>query len=288
MTGRLLRLLELGARGLRRLGLGRLVDRAGASVGGLAARVPVRIDGLRLTGRHVGQLFYLRELARGRDRFLAELLRAAVPPGGVAVDAGAHIGYLTLVLAEAAGPDGRVLAIEPDPAAAATLRANVRRNGFEGRVVVIEAAVGAAPGEATLHVSGGGETSSLAPVPGARNAVSIAVRPIDDLVEEDPVDLVKLDLEGSEVEALHGMRRLLRRQPDLILVVELNPSLLLEMNTSAAELLALLEAEGFSIWQIDEEAGRLSPRVDLGRSEYVNLLCTRGRAQPPAAEAPRV
>jgi FkbM family methyltransferase len=269
--------LERGAAALRRLGLGALVDRAGPSVGGLVARRPVTVNRLRLAGRHVGQLYYLRELQRGRDRFLAELLRAAAPPGGIAVDVGAHIGYLTLELAREVGPDGTVYALEPDPAAAATLRANLRRNGLGARVVVAECAAGAARGRGVLHLAGGGEANTLAELPGSRGWVEVSVAAVDDVVGDKPVDVVKLDVEGSEVEALKGMERLLGRRADLALVVECHPGRLASMGTSAEELLELLRRRGFSVRQVDEAAARLCD-IDLGGAEYVNLICVRGAA----------
>jgi FkbM family methyltransferase len=280
----LLHWLERGGSALRRLGLGSVVDRAGPVVGAIAARRPVSVNGLRLAGGHVGQLYYLRELERGRDRFLGELLRTATPPGSVAVDVGAHIGYLTLELARAVGPAGRVYAMEPDPAVAATLRSNLRRNGLAARVVVVERAAGATSGRASLYVSGGGETSSLAAVPGFRRELDVAVTPVDDVIGDDPVDVVKLDVEGAEVAALQGMKRLLRRRGDLTLVVECNPALLAAMGTSAGALLALLGEEGFSVWQVDEAGTRLSPSIDLGPNEYVNLCCGRGRSQQVLAD----
>ena len=278
MTSAALGWLERGGAALRRLGLGALVDWAGPAAGGLVARRPVTVNGLRLAGRHVGQLYYLRELERGRDRFLAEVLRAVTPSGGVAVDVGAHIGYLTLELAREVGPAGTVYALEPDPAAAATLRANLRRNGLGARVVVVECAAGAAAGTGVLHLAGGGEANTLAAFPGSRGRVEVSVAPLDDVVGDAPVDVVKLDVEGSEVEALMGMERLLSRRADLALVVECNPGRLASMGSSAEELLGLLRRRGFSIRQIDETAARLGD-VDLGGAEYVNLLCVRGAAQ---------
>jgi hypothetical protein len=146
-------------------------------------------------------------------------------------------------------------------------------------VVVVEAAVGAASSRGILHVSGGGETSSLAAVPSARETIDVAVARIDDVVGDEPVDVVKLDVEGGEVEALRGMKRLLGRRPDLYLVVECNPGRLAAMGTSADELFSLLESEGFSISQVDGEPARLSPRLDLAGREYVDLVCVRGEAR---------
>lgn len=181
------------------------------------------MNGLRLAGAHFGHLYYLRDLAEGRDRFLAAVLCAAVGRGGVAVDAGAYIGYLTVELARAVGPAGRVYAIEPDPAAAAALRANLRRNHVEDRADVIQQAVAATPGRAVLHLSGSGQTNSLAAVAGSHGSIDVAVTTIDDvLARETRVDVAKVDVEGAELLALGGMQETLRRQRDLALVVECN------------------------------------------------------------------
>ncbi len=55
----------------------------------------------------------------------AALLAALLPPAGTAVDLGAEAGLHSLVLAQRAGPDGRVVAIEPQPALQALLRHNL-------------------------------------------------------------------------------------------------------------------------------------------------------------------
>lgn len=61
---------------------------------------------------------------------VAAILRN-VKPGGTMIDIGAHIGYFTLMAARAAGPEGHVYAIEPDPANFAVLVENVRLNKYE-------------------------------------------------------------------------------------------------------------------------------------------------------------
>lgn len=272
----LLSRLERAAALLRRVGLGGLVDRAGGAVGRMAAMRGASVDGLRLAGSHAGQLYYLRELEEGRDRFLVELLRRAAPPGGTAVDAGAHIGYLTLQLARAVGPTGRVFAFEPEGGARASLLRNLARNGLADRVTVSPCALGARAGRAVLRVSGGGETSSLAEIATARATAEIDVAALDDLLPpEQQVDVVKLDVEGSETAAIDGMRRVLDRSGDRpVLIVECNPQLLAAMGSSQAELLARLAALGFTSWVVDEERRRLVEEVEV-RGDYVNLVCAR-------------
>jgi FkbM family methyltransferase len=279
---RALALFERTARVLRRLGLGPLVDRVGPALGGRAARLEVEVDGLTLAGDHVGQLYYLRELAdAGREELFKELLVDAVPAGGFAVDGGAHIGYLTLQLARAAGPDGTVLAFEPNPETRPVLEQNLRRNGLAGRVTVCPQALGAAPGEGELHLSGGGDTSALVPVPSARATVRVEITSLDVRLAAGAMpDVVKLDLEGSEVAALTGMEALLARAEDTPrLFVECNADALAAASASPAELLGLLEGHGFGVWRIDERERLLRPALlaDLG-GDYANLVCARGAA----------
>ena len=267
--------LEQGARLLRRAGLGGLVDRAGERVGSLAARRETAIGRVRLAGNHVGQLYYLRELADGRDRFLSELLGQLTPNGGVAIDGGAHIGYLTVHLARAVGPEGRVYAFEPEAGARAALAGNLERNGVAQQVTVLPQALGAEAGTATLHVGGGGETSTLAPLEGERATAGVEVVAVDDVLPAElQVDVVKLDLEGSETAALRGMRRTLERSDRPVLVVELNPGRLEALGSSQDELLALLDELGFAAQVVDEERGELSSEIDVP-GDYVNLLCKR-------------
>lgn len=286
MTGggvRLLSVLEHGARAARRLGLGRLVDRLGPAVGHAAARAEVEVDGFRFAGTHAAHLFYLREVAEeGRERLFTELIRELAPRGGTAVEAGAHIGVVTVHLADSVGDGGRVLAFEPNPEIHDVLRANLRRNGLEARVTVLPQALGSRPGRTQLFVSGGGETSSLHDQGTAHDRVEVDVVRLDDVLEEPP-GLVKLDIEGGEVDAIEGMSRV---SPPVVFL-ECNPSLLAAAGRSAEDLRALLAGHGFAIWTIDEPGGRLRAFDGSVAGEYVNLVAGRGaaaaRLEPRAA-----
>jgi FkbM family methyltransferase len=204
-----------------------------------------------------------------------ELLALRTPPGGVAIDGGAHIGYLTVHLARAVGSEGRVYAFEPEAGARAALAGNLERNGVADRVTVVPQALGAGPGRATLHVGGGGETSTLAPLEGERATAGVDVVALDDILPPElEIAVVKLDLEGSETAAIRGMRRTLERSTDAVLVVELNPARLAAMGSSRAELLTELRGLGFTARVIDEEQDELVDEIAVPGG-YVNLLCER-------------
>lgn len=279
----LLATFERGARVLRAAGLGTLVDLLGPAIGGAAARREVAIDGLRLVGSHAGHLYYLRELAEDdRERYLVELMREATPAGGTVVEAGAHIGFVTLQLARSVGPAGRVWTFEPNPEVHATIRENLALNGLAGHVTLVEKAVASEPGRARFHVSGGGETSSLHDQGMTRREVDVEVTAIDAELPADLVaDVVKLDIEGGELDALEGMRDLIERSGDaLTLFLECNPAALTAAGRSAGELFGWLAGRGFRVLLIDERRRLLTPIVSAPpRDHYVNLMCVRdGRA----------
>ena len=82
-------------------------------------------------------------------------------------------------------------------------------------MTVFPLALGAGPGRATLHVGGGGETSTLGPLEGERATAEVEVAALDDVLPPGTrVDVVKLDLEGCETAALRGMRRTLERSEE--------------------------------------------------------------------------
>jgi FkbM family methyltransferase len=136
------------------------------------------------------------------------------------LDIGAHTGVFTLAAA-AANPRAQVIALEPVAVTFARLRANIAANLFEDRCRCLQVAAGAASATATIHLPDDVTMCSLSDrYPGTKEE-SVEVRCVDDLVEA-PVDLVKIDVEGYQAEALRGMSRLLAHRPRFIF--ECNPA----------------------------------------------------------------
>lgn len=154
---------------------------------------------------------------------------AILPPDGtgVALDIGANIGMTALVLG-ALAPAGRVVAAEPSPRTARALRETLALNGLEGRVVVEECAVSAAPGEAAFHFDAGHSAGSKLVNDGTMDRATLASAPVtvpvttvDALVAAHALprlDLVKVDVEGFEGDVLDGAAATMaRHRPAFIL-----------------------------------------------------------------------
>ena len=173
---------------------------------------------------------------------LADLLG----PGDVFYDVGANIGYFTIIGARLVGPSGRVVAVEPQPEALRRLRHNLALNGFDN-VTVIEAAVADEEDYGDLVVSQEEilEVAALAGAPGPdQPKIRVRVTTLDQLRAADlpAPKVVKLDVEGAEVRALNGMVETLRRD---------RPAIVCEVHASFDDVCAPLEAEGYTVRQLD-------------------------------------
>jgi FkbM family methyltransferase len=209
------------------------------------------------------------------------VIRAILSPGDLAVDAGAHVGIVTLVMAGLVRNGGHVLAVEPNPRLAALLRRTAVLNNLGGVVSVEACALGAAPGRATLTFAETTMSSSLLPLAGAGTGVEVPVRTLDSLLPEGSTPaLVKLDVEGAELDAWSGMRGLLASSPNLAVTVEFGPSHLRRAGVAIGDWLAAFTREGFVPWVIEEPTGTISPlrRSGLENVFSLNLLMLR---QPP-------
>lgn len=179
--------------------------------------------------------------------------RAILRPGDVFVDVGSNAGAYALWAAETGA---EVIAVEPDPAAAARLRRNIARNGYDTRVRVVECALGAASGTAVL--SHGRDTTDhllLAPLATGR---PVRVETLDDLVGERHVAGVKVDVEGAERLVLVGATRALSRGAIAVLQVEWNRQSEANFNETRAPLADLLRGYGYTLTR-PNHLGHLRP-----------------------------
>jgi FkbM family methyltransferase len=162
--------------------------------------------------------FYTGRFDDGRIRAARALMRGA--GGGVAVDAGANIGFWTVPLAlEARATGGRVLAVEPVASNARRLRQNLLLNGVDDVVLVRQEALSDTAGALTMTLredfADGAETGNAAVLiddgtDDRWTQVRVPAGTLDDLLAEcrlPRVDLVKADLEGHEDRFLAGAER---------------------------------------------------------------------------------
>jgi len=147
------------------------------------------------------------------DLTMSEALTRLAEPGGVVVDAGAHVGYMTVLAAIATGDRGTVLAFEPHPDLFAVLQRNVeaaKAAGAEARIVVKNAALGAIAADAALVMPEGFDTNDgIAQISGTGSAGSVPVRmdTVDAVVKElqlPRIDVLKVDVEGHELGVFQG------------------------------------------------------------------------------------
>lgn len=181
-----------------------------------------------------------RSLYLGTYEPALQRLIGTLKPGEAAVDIGTHKGYFTLLMAQAVGSGGLVIAADPDPRAFAALTENCARNGF-AHVRAHNVAVGDAPGACELQLTSQLGWSSRFPNELAKSritsAVTVPVRTLDELTAgiAHRIALIKIDAEGSEPLILAGMDRTVR---------EHRPTLTLEINTES------IAASGHSLREI--------------------------------------
>ncbi len=145
-------------------------------------------------------------------------IRRLFKPGETFVDVGANIGCISLLAASIAGPEGRVIAIEPNPNNLQRLYAGIVLNGF-GNVKVMAYAV--SDRATTFSLGGGTSNTTVTAARGVDTATMFAqaIVPDVELAHLPRLDFLKIDIEGHEPHALAGCTQLIRKH---------NPTLLTE------------------------------------------------------------
>jgi FkbM family methyltransferase len=171
------------------------------------------------------------------------LARALTAPGKVVLDVGAHLGTFSLALARAGC---QVIAVEASPQNVQHLLASVEHNGLGGRVRVIHAAASSRPG--VLSFCPRGPHGQVCPA-GTSGAVEVPAGPIPDLLAPlavRTIDLVKIDVEGWETEAVEGMANWVHRVGSPPIVYESNHYAHHLYGRSSLTVRRALEAQGYT------------------------------------------
>lgn len=246
----------------------------------------VHVEGLHLYGCTHHQRLLFRLLNGSFEPFTRELFKQVIKPGIVVLDIGANIGLYTLLAARRVGPQGKVYAFECDPRSYRFLLHNVRLNKCGKNVVPFAKAVAHQIGVLPFFLSGSeASVSSLWRKKGAGSDLEVECTIVDEILGNQPVHVIKMDIEGGEIHALKGMEKNLRNSDEVIMFVECNPSFLSHAVGSVDILLGQLERFGFRVQVIDEKEHRLRPVSDeiyaardaSGKRNYCNLYCSKGR-----------
>ena len=147
------------------------------------------------------------------------------------LDVGANVGTYTVLASGVC--KAKTYAFEPDPGTLGKLKRNLEINRLSDRVQVFNCALGAAPGDVAFTV-GLDTTNRIANASDAKTR-TVRMETLDAIAADSQPAIMKVDVEGTELDVLMGAQRLLA-----------NPSLkVIEMETVVAESAAILSRNGF-------------------------------------------
>jgi FkbM family methyltransferase len=199
-------------------------------------------DGIMLFNRHDTYIgASLRKYGEWSQPEL-DLFRQLVQPGHIVVEVGANIGAHTVALSRIVGATGAVLAFEPQRLVFQTLCANLALNSCVN-VVARQEAVGAAPGQLLVPVLQPDQANNFGALPLGERWQQGEPAPLItiDSMQLTGCRLIKLDIEGMELEALNGAADTIRR---------LRPALYVEneRDNQSAALITLLLSYGYRLY----------------------------------------
>jgi FkbM family methyltransferase len=201
---------------------------------------------------------------------VTRLVRARVRPGMTIVDAGANVGYYTLLASPQIGSTGQIYAFEPDPLNFTYLSRNIDSNGCSNSTALPIALAGTT-GVGTFVRDVHGAEGFLTTRKHHVETLDVSVVTLDSFFEArywPSVDLIKIDVEGSEASVLRGMHELSRRNPKLELIMELNSPALSRSDATMEDVAGLLRELGFHSYRvIESDHGQQALESGLPRTQ---------------------
>ncbi|MBL1280179.1 MAG: FkbM family methyltransferase [Fluviicola sp.] len=145
------------------------------------------------------------------------VLREFLKPNDTFVDVGANIGFLSLAGAHSVGENGRIHCFEPVPSTFEILQKNKELNNFS-QIELHEFALGERTEEATIYAEKENRGGASIVNQHSSDGIIIQVKKLDDLALKSTVNVMKIDVEGFELDVLKGAKETIRKdRPKLII-----------------------------------------------------------------------
>lgn len=185
------------------------------------------------------------------DIAVSETLARLIGPGSTVIDAGANVGYMSALMALAAGPKGKVVAFEPHPELVKILRTNARSAAKQHAIAPIdvhEAALGETGGTAELIIpdafdGNDGIASLVDGMVGSGTRVEVKLVTLDQVIGDAEIEVMKIDVEGFELQALRGGIGSLRAHRIRHVVFE-------DFHAGESQVMRLFESLGYTIYEL--------------------------------------
>lgn len=217
---------------------------------------------------------------------IREIIKASLKKGSNVVDVGANVGLHSLYAGLLIGDKGRLHCFEPNSRLFGILKDNIESNGFTERTSMYKKAVSDYTGEQTFyiyegHASMSGFMSEHTDFDYARKEEIVEVIPLDSVDEiiNNPVDLLKIDVEGYEYDVLKGADKLLDK-PELTVIIEWVPRYVRERLGEEAldNTLKIFQDKGFKVYcaKFGETLVKMDFSDALKDIESCDLIFTRG------------
>jgi FkbM family methyltransferase len=215
---------------------------------------------------------------------VTEWFRSALKPGMTFVDVGANVGYFSVLAAFLVGWDGRVIAFEAMPATYELLAKNVIVNWMTTFATAENLAVYRDSRRLKFYVRkyyhGNSSLANVSHEEGRLfddiEEIEVQAMALDEYFCKNPArpDVIKVDVEGAELQVFRGARQTLAGNPDVIVMCEWSQDQIRSANDDPAELVEEWRGHGFKVYRIDTGMKQLTYE-ELLAVPYCNIVLRR-------------
>ncbi len=215
-----------------------------------------------------------------QDAFEIELLKKHIKQNDTVLDIGANIGFYATILSDIVGEKGVVHCFEPDSKNFEHLK---KTTADFKNIKINNKAVGPKTEKLKIYTSKNLNVDHRTYKPEEYDKeIEIDAVSIDDhLASNTKVDLIKMDIQGFEMQAIQGMQTILDKNKDIKLISEFWPYGLKKAGSSVTEYFNFLQSKGFTCYLLEETSllklttEKVSSLEPLGEEHYFNIFATR-------------